>query len=163
MIFQYRKVVVEWMIDVCDYFNLHQTTTHAAVAYLDRLQPNEQFSRFEWQMLAICCILISCEPVLPSLIFIIINTFPIAAKYNESEENVPDLATLEEITQQKISNEAVLNYELWALKRMGWKLNGETNTMHWKVGIFEFLIFPFSSANTDGLLVILRLLRIVWS
>jgi hypothetical protein len=95
------------MIDVCDYFNLHSTTTHAAIAYLDRLQPNERFSRFEWQMLAICCIMIS-------------------AKYNECEEHVPDLATLEDITQQVIPNETVLSYELWALKRMGWKLNAQT-------------------------------------
>lgn len=58
-------------------------------------------------MLAICCILIS-------------------SKYNECEEHVPDLATLEEITQQSISNETVLNFELWALKRMGWKLNART-------------------------------------
>ena len=104
---KYRKVVAEWMVDVCEYFTLHATTTHAALAYLDRLQPNEKFSRFEWQMLAICCILI-------------------ASKYNECEDHVPDLTTLEEITQQAISNETVLNYELWALKRMGWKLNGES-------------------------------------
>jgi hypothetical protein len=58
---KYRRVVAEWMIDVCHYFNLHPTTTHAAIAYLDRLQPNEKFSRFEWQMLAIACILISCK------------------------------------------------------------------------------------------------------
>jgi hypothetical protein len=57
-------------------------------------------------MLAICCILI-------------------ASKYNECEDHVPDLSTLEEITQQTIPNDTVLNYELWALKRMGWKLNGE--------------------------------------
>ena len=94
------------MVDVCEYFTLHATTTHAAIAYLDRLQPNEKFSRFEWQMLAICCILI-------------------ASKYNECEDHVPDLSTLEEITQQTIPNDTVLNYELWALKRMGWKLNGE--------------------------------------
>jgi len=106
---KYRKVVGEWMVDVCEYFTLHQTTTHAAICYLDRLQPNEKFSRFEWQMLAICCILI-------------------ASKYNESEEHVPDLSTLEEITQQTIANETVLNYELWALKRMGWKLNGTRPT-----------------------------------
>jgi hypothetical protein len=92
------------MMDVCEYFNMHPTTTHGAMAYLDRLQPNEKFSRFEWQMLAICCILIS-------------------AKYNESEEDVPDVATLQDITQQTITNEAVLSYELWALKRMGWKLS----------------------------------------
>jgi len=93
---QYRKVVAEWMVDVCEYFTLDATTTHAAIAYLDRLQPNEKFSRFEWQMLAICCILI-------------------ASKYNECEDHVPDLSTLEEITQQSIPNETVLNYELWAL------------------------------------------------
>ena len=94
------------MVDVADYFNMHPTTTHAAVAYLDRLQPNEKFSRFEWQMMAICCILIS-------------------AKYNECEEHLPPLNRLEEITQQVMTNECVLNYELWALKRMGWKLNGK--------------------------------------
>ena len=55
------------------------------------------------------------------------------AKYNESEEDVPDLATLEDITQQQIPNETVLNYELWALKRMGWKLNGEL-----LITIFDF-------------------------
>lgn len=94
------------MIDVAEYFHLHSTTTHAAIAYLDRLQPNERFSRFEWQMLAICCLIIS-------------------SKYNECEEHVPSLAQLEEITQQRITNDCVLNYELWALKRMGWKLNGK--------------------------------------
>ena len=104
---KYRRVVLEWMVGVCEYFSLHMTTTYAAAAYLDRLQPNEKFSRFEWQMVAICCILIS-------------------AKYNESEEDVPDLTTLEEITQQKISNETVLSYELWALKKMGWKLTVHT-------------------------------------
>lgn len=105
-LFQYRRVVVEWMVDVADYFNLHMTTTHAAIAYLDRLQPNEKYSRFEWQMMAICCLIIS-------------------SKYNECEEHVPALHKLEEITQQAMTNECVLNYELWALKRMGWKLNGK--------------------------------------
>jgi hypothetical protein len=95
------------MMDVCDFFRLHSTTTHAAIAYLDRLQPNETFTRFQWQMLAICCILIS-------------------AKYNECEEHVPDFATLEDITQQTINNEIVLSHELWALKKMGWKLNVRT-------------------------------------
>jgi hypothetical protein len=118
------------MIDVCDYFGLHSTTTHAAIAYLDRLQPNEKYSRFEWQMLAICCILISCNKthspkILTALIYLNFYSIFLLAKYNESEEDVPDLATLEEITQQQISNEAVLNYELWALQRIGWGLNGK--------------------------------------
>jgi len=107
---KYRKVVGEWMIEVCAYLNLHLTTTHAAIAYLDRLQPNEKFSRFEWQMLAICCILI-------------------AAKYNEMEEHVPRLHTIEDITQQTLSKETLLNFELWALKKMGWKLNARTSVV----------------------------------
>lgn len=94
------------MIDVAEYFSLHITTTHAAIAYLDRLQPNEKFSRLEWQILAICCIII-------------------AAKYNECEEHVPPLKRIEEITQQSISNDIFLNYELWALKKMSWKLSGK--------------------------------------
>lgn len=55
---QYRKVISGWIMDVGEYFNLHSTTTHAAVAYLDRLQLTK-FSKNKWQMLAISCILIS--------------------------------------------------------------------------------------------------------
>ena len=115
---KFRTAVVEWMLEVakssplarslaqvCDYFQLHRTTAHAAAAYLDRLQPNERFTQKEWQLLAVCCIIIS-------------------AKYNESEEHVPDLYTLEEITKQRLPNETILNYELWVLKKMGWRLNG---------------------------------------
>ena len=58
------------MIDVTAFFDLHPTTTHAAISYLDRLQVSDKFTRFQWQMLAICCILIS-------------------SKYNECEEHVP--------------------------------------------------------------------------
>jgi hypothetical protein len=94
------------------------------MAYLDRLQPNEKFSRFEWQMLAICCILIS-------------------SKYNESEEDVPDMATLQDITQQTITNEAILSYELWALKRMGWKLSVWTPVAF----LTSFLTHPSACAS----------------
>ena len=56
------------------------------------------------------------------VIIIIIN---IIAKYNECESQVPKLAALEEITHQDISNTTFLSYELWTLKRMGWKLHGK--------------------------------------
>lgn len=102
---KFRVAVVEWMLEVCEYFSLHATTAHAAAAYLDRLQPSDRFKQKEWQLLAVCCIIVS-------------------AKYNESEEHVPDLYTLEEITKQRLPNETVLNYELWILKKIGWKLNG---------------------------------------
>lgn len=120
---KYRKIVVEWMVDVCEYFSLHATTTLAAIAYLDRLQPNEKYTRSEWQMLAICCILIS-------------------SKYNESEEHVPDLATLEEITQQSISTEDVLNFELWTLQRLSWSLNARTSMAFLSCYLCTDLCYP---------------------
>jgi Cyclin, N-terminal domain len=53
--------VTSWMMDVCEYFSLHPTTIHAAIAYLDRLQPSDKHSRYEWKMFVVCCILISGE------------------------------------------------------------------------------------------------------
>ena len=104
---QYRNAVCVWIVDVCRYFQLHLSTTHTAIAYLDRLQPDESFSRLEWQMLAITCVVI-------------------AAKFSEREEDVPSLGTLEEITQQQISTSVILNYELWALRKLSWEMNAYT-------------------------------------
>lgn len=95
------------MIDVCGYFKLHITTAHAAIAYLDRLQPDENCERQEWQMIAVACILI-------------------ASKYNESEQDVPPLNVFEEIIHQNIPNETMLTYELWVLRRISWQLNART-------------------------------------
>ena len=101
-------MVSEWILEVGNFFKLHPTTTHAAISYLDRLHPDSRFSRVEWQYLAMCCILIS-------------------SKYNECEENVPTLDNLEQITQQHIPNETILNYEIWVLTKLSWKLNGTHN------------------------------------
>lgn len=104
---KYRQIVAKWMMDVCEYFGLHVTTTHAAIAYLDRLQPNDNDSRLEWQMIAISCIMVS-------------------SKYLESKDIVPDLATLEKITQQEITKENLLKYELKTLSRLDWILDVKT-------------------------------------
>ena len=118
---QYRHPVAEWMIDVCGYFKLHITTAHAAIAYLDRLQPDENCERQEWQMIAVACILI-------------------ASKYNESEQDVPPLNVFEEIIHQRIPNETMLTYELWVLRRISWQLNARTPaaflTSFFSAGIF---------------------------
>ena len=94
-------------MDTCEFFDLHTTTSHAAISYLDRVQPNEKFGPFQWQMVAISCI-------------------TVAAKYNEMEEDVPDLYTLGSIIDRDISYNAALDYEMWVLKQMGWKLNART-------------------------------------
>lgn len=101
---KYRKAVIEWMIEVGDYFQLDPITTHFAINMLDKIQPNQNFSNFNWQMIAIANILI-------------------ASKFNENAEHVPNLHTLEEITQQKINNNTLLNYELWILKNISWRID----------------------------------------
>jgi hypothetical protein len=47
---------------------------------------------------------------------------------------VPDLETLEYLIQLPIPKDTLLNYELWTLQKLGWKLNG----MH----SFEPSLFP---------------------
>jgi hypothetical protein len=37
---------------------------------------------------------------------------------------VPDLETLEYLIQLPIPKDTLLNYELWTLQKLGWKLNG---------------------------------------
>ena len=109
-------------MDVCEYFSLHPTTIHGAIAYLDRLQPSDKHSRYEWKMFVVCCILIS-------------------AKYNESESDVPDLETLEYLIQLPIPKETLLNYELWTLQKLGWKLNGKYSTIYVKIMLIYLLSY----------------------
>ena len=101
---RYRLAVCEWIMDVCRYFKLDISTTHKAIVFLDRLQPDETFTKDEWQMIAITCILV-------------------AAKFNEKEEHLPPLENFEEITNQKIPNAQLLDFELWVLRKLGWHLN----------------------------------------
>ena len=109
-------------MDVCEYFSLHPTTIHGAIAYLDRLQPSDKHSRYEWKMFVVCCILIS-------------------AKYNESESDVPDLETLEYLIQLSIPKETLLNYELWTLQKLGWKLNGKYSKIYVKIMLIYLLSY----------------------
>ncbi len=72
---------------------------------MDRIQPNEKFCRYQWQLVAICCLIVS-------------------SKYNECEEHVPTLKSFACIINHPIPKEVELQYELWLLKQIGWRLNG---------------------------------------
>jgi hypothetical protein len=54
---------------------------------------------------------------------------------------------LEEITQQRIPNAALLNYELWALKKMSWKLNARTTAAFLTCYHELSLIRPYDSTT----------------
>ena len=58
------------------------------------------------------------------------------AKYNENEEHVPELVSLQSITQQEIPREELLKYELWALQRMGWILCGKYLSVFHCISVF---------------------------
>ena len=65
-----------------------------------------------------------CDP-LEMKLTVPLTPIYLPAKYNESESDVPDLETLEYLIQLPIPKETLLNYELWTLQKLGWKLNGK--------------------------------------
>ncbi len=52
------------------------------------------------------------------------------AKYNECEEHVPAMPAFMDVIEQDIPAKVSLEYELWVLKQMGWKLNGNYNHIY---------------------------------
>ncbi len=104
MYLRYRIPVTEWMIDVGNYFDFHPISINLAIVILDKVKPNETYSRQVWQMISIACLMIS-------------------SKYNESESDVCDLHTLEEIIQSTISKETLFEYEIYTLKKIKWYLD----------------------------------------
>jgi hypothetical protein len=72
---KWRRVLVDWMCDLGNEFELQFSTTHVAILYLDRILQVNQFSRQKLQLVAMCC----CA---------------VAAKFEEAEERVPSMADL---------------------------------------------------------------------
>ena len=131
------------MLEVSEHLRLHPTTAHAAVSYLDRLQPDDNTTRFEWQMIATTCLFIAGTMNHICLKF---QTYiiTIAAKYNETETDVPCINQLESINRITITNEMLLECEWQILNRLDWTLTGNLHV------IFLVLIIRFSSNSAVG-------------
>jgi hypothetical protein len=54
-----RPVLVDWILDVGDYFGFHGATTHLAVAYLDQMLAKLSIERNKLQLVATACLLIA--------------------------------------------------------------------------------------------------------
>lgn len=54
-----RPILVDWMLDVGDYFGFHGATTHLAIAFLDRLLAVMIIERTKLQLVATTCLLIA--------------------------------------------------------------------------------------------------------
>ena len=84
---KYRRVLVDWMCEAGDEFDLHLSTMHVSVMFLDRVLHKVTVPRNKLQLVAIACILI-------------------AAKFEETEEKVPTLPEMNRYAQWYVSHHA---------------------------------------------------------
>jgi hypothetical protein len=110
----FRRYLVDWMSDVGEQFNLHPTTIHTAILYLDKIFREQDGrscpERSQWQLLATACL--SC-----------------AAKYEEAEEHCPNIPELLEVTKLYASGHTPLSFrdgETDVLMRLNWTLRAIT-------------------------------------
>ena len=84
---KYRRVLVDWMCEAGDEFDLYLSTMHVSVMFLDRVLHKVTVPRNKLQLVAIACILI-------------------AAKFEETEEKVPTLPEMNRYAQWYVSHHA---------------------------------------------------------
>eukprot|EP00937_MAST-01D_sp_MAST-1D-sp2_P001889 g1889.t1 len=104
---KFRRLLVDWMCEVGDEVNLHNSTMHVAVLFLDRMLQSTQVSRSQLQLVAIACTLI-------------------AAKLEEAEENVPSVGELNEFAQPGYNPVEVQVMEVTVLNKLGWSMGAIT-------------------------------------
>ena len=100
---KFRRVLVDWMCEAGDEFQLHISTMHVAVMYLDRMLQSLQIPRHKLQLVAVACILI-------------------AAKFEEMEEVVPTISDMNRYAQRAFIPEEIQNTEVVVLNRLDWSL-----------------------------------------
>ena len=126
---QYRRVLVDWMCEAGDEFNLHLSTMHVSVMLLDRILHSVNVTRNKLQLVAIACILI-------------------AAKYEETEEAVPSLKDMDCYAEYDYGNEAIYNMEIHVLTKLNWCL-GTATPLHF-AGYFMSKGVLFVTATSKG-------------
>lgn len=102
----YRRYLVDWMSDVGEQCNLHNSTVHVSVLMLDKIFRSQIIPRGKWQLLATACI-------------------SIAAKYEEAEEHCPPIPDLLQLTKLNVAGHTSYSFregELDVLRYLGWRL-----------------------------------------
>ena len=102
----YRRYLVDWMSDVGEQCQLHSTTVHVSILFLDKIFRTRDIPRSHWQLLATACL-------------------SIAAKYEEAEEHCPAIPDLLRLTKLSSVGHTSLTFrdgEVEALRHLGWKL-----------------------------------------
>ena len=104
---KYRRVLVDWMCEAGDEFDLYLSTMHVSVMFLDRVLHKVTVPRNKLQLVAIACILI-------------------AAKFEETEEKVPTLPEMNRYAQWAFDPDQIYKMEVMVLRTLNWCLGTHT-------------------------------------
>mmetsp|Transcript_28889 Transcript_28889/g.42629 ORF Transcript_28889/g.42629 Transcript_28889/m.42629 type:complete len:322 (-) Transcript_28889:257-1222(-) len=102
----YRRYLVDWMSDVGEQCNLHNSTVHVSILFLDKIFRSREIPRSQWKLLATACI-------------------SVAAKYEEAEEHCPPIPDLLQLTKLSNAGHSSLSFrdgEVEVLRHLGWRL-----------------------------------------
>ncbi len=108
-------MLVDWVCECADFFKLALTTAHAAVAIMDKALSRIEVSRYHFQLVAVA-------------------SFVIASKYEEKEENLPNLAKIVAYIEdrqggrvaQQFEARRVNNMEMLILTNLGFNVQQYT-------------------------------------
>jgi hypothetical protein len=136
-----RPILVDWMLDVGDYFGFHGATTHLAVAYLDRMLSMMSIERNKLQLVATACLLIAgtlqhreiSDSCARSSRFRRISdrqaahlpfdvSLVCAAKLEEIPNKVPTVTEFNDRTLDTYSADLIRTCERVVLNHLGWNL-----------------------------------------
>lgn len=123
-----RPILVDWMLDVGDYFGFHGATTHLAVAYLDRMLSMMSIERNKLQLVATACLLI-------------------AAKLEEIPNKVPTVTEFNDRTLDTYSADLIRTCERVVLNHLGWNLLLTTPR-----SMLDFFLAEVSCVSYDDLI-----------
>eukprot|EP00743_Colponemidia_sp_Colp-15_P012918 GILK01014848.1.p1 GENE.GILK01014848.1~~GILK01014848.1.p1 ORF type:complete len:288 (-),score=33.84 GILK01014848.1:116-868(-) len=107
---KYRRILVDWMSEVGEEFELTDCTVHVAVSLLDRVLHQAVISRTRLQLVAMCCLVI-------------------AAKFEETESKVPSVKALQQCSNNAFSIELINQMEVYLLNVLEWQVKSVTS-MH---------------------------------
>lgn len=102
----YRRYLVDWMSDVGEQCNLHNSTVHVSIILLDKIFGECDVPRNQWQLFATACI-------------------SVAAKYEEAEEHCPPIPDLLALTRLSLAGYTSLSFrdgEVDVLRCLQWKI-----------------------------------------
>jgi hypothetical protein len=128
---KYRNIIVDWMAEVCEEYNLPSVICHLSVRYLDEILGREDVAKSKLQLVALCCILV-------------------AAKYREPEDNIPSVDELNECSDRAYTVHLITKMEMLVLKALKWKMGLPTAQDFVMYFSKKSLVFPTDRMKSTG-------------